>query len=152
MNAQTQRRGCVVGTCLIADSTFPPGILTLLSSLVVVAFSFCSYSSVHPRQLFQLQSALARNARMSLFSRFSVASLLIAMAAASGETCYYPDGETVSTDIACDSGTTYSSCCPSDSFCLSNGLCSTGGITTRASCTDKTWASDECASVCTNSE
>ncbi|KAK5112849.1 hypothetical protein LTR85_011076 [Meristemomyces frigidus] len=61
--------------------------------------------------------------------------------------CYYPDGETLSTDIPCNTSASVSSCCSSDAWCLDNGLCFGAGVTSRGSCTDKDWG-DGCAQYC----
>lgn len=78
----------------------------------------------------------------------AVASLLLR--AVSAQTCYYPDGLTPSDDIPCNSNAAASSCCPTGSFCMDNGLCFGGGVVSRASCSDQSWASAECAQYCTD--
>ena len=88
---------------------------------------------------------------MPLFTRRALlpaATLFIAITNA--QTCYYPDGKSIATDIPCDPNAPASSCCGKDSFCLTDGLCYGGGIVTRGSCTDKTWNSAACAAYCTD--
>ncbi|THW47840.1 hypothetical protein D6D25_04281, partial [Aureobasidium pullulans] len=88
---------------------------------------------------------------MSFLNRLrvlAVASLLLR--AVSAQTCYYPDGLTPSDDIPCNSNAATSSCCPTGSFCMDNGLCFGGGVVSRASCSDQSWASAECAQYCTD--
>lgn len=52
--------------------------------------------------------------------------------------CWYPDGETPSPDIPCDTNGHTSACCGADNFCLNNGLCF-GPVLSRGSCTDRSW-------------
>lgn len=61
--------------------------------------------------------------------------------------CYYPDGETLAPDVACNSSASVSSCCGSGSWCLDNGLCYDSGVVSRGSCTDKSWG-EGCAQYC----
>ncbi|KAM5343480.1 hypothetical protein ACJ41O_012017 [Fusarium nematophilum] len=64
--------------------------------------------------------------------------------------CYYPNGVEAE-DFPCDPGADESVCCGGGlgSVCLSNKLClGADGNTVRGSCTDKNWASAECAMYC----
>jgi len=87
---------------------------------------------------------------LSLRQAFSAAILLIFLSAQQGraQSCYYPDGETLSEDVVCDATGADSACCPSNSFCLAGGLCVAGGVVSRGSCTDQTWGSPACAGYC----
>lgn len=66
-------------------------------------------------------------------------------------TCYWPDGNATSTDYApCNYGTT-SMCCDTanNDICTPEGLCLYHKTSyTRDACTDSTWASPNCVSVC----
>lgn len=87
---------------------------------------------------------------MSFFNCVGHAILAVTplIAFATAQTCYFPDGQTVSTDVPCNTTATASSCCPSDSFCMDNGLCFGSGIVSRGSCTDQSWESEECSGYC----
>ncbi|CEI61139.1 unnamed protein product [Fusarium venenatum] len=64
--------------------------------------------------------------------------------------CYYPNGIEAN-DFPCDPGADESTCCGGGlgTVCLSNKLyIGTDGNTLRGSCTDKNWASPECAMYC----
>lgn len=64
--------------------------------------------------------------------------------------CYYPNGVEAN-DFPCDPDADESVCCSGGlgTVCLSNKLCiGADGNTLRGSCTDKSWASPECAMFC----
>ncbi|KAG8671799.1 hypothetical protein FPOAC2_05157 [Fusarium poae] len=64
--------------------------------------------------------------------------------------CYYPNGIEAN-DFPCDPDAKNSVCCGGGlgTVCLSNKLCiGADGNTLRGSCTDKNWASPECAMYC----
>ncbi|RGP65475.1 hypothetical protein FSPOR_7272 [Fusarium sporotrichioides] len=64
--------------------------------------------------------------------------------------CYYPNGIEAN-DFPCDPDAEESVCCSGGlgTVCLSNKLCiGADGNTLRGSCTDKNWASPECAMFC----
>jgi hypothetical protein len=64
--------------------------------------------------------------------------------------CYYPNGIEAN-DFSCDPDAEESVCCSGGlgTVCLSNKLCiGADGNTLRGSCTDKNWASPECAMFC----
>ncbi|KAH7121730.1 hypothetical protein B0J13DRAFT_512381 [Dactylonectria estremocensis] len=64
--------------------------------------------------------------------------------------CYYPNGDKAS-DFPCDPDADESVCCGGGlgSVCMSNKLClGSNGNTVRGSCTEKDWASSECAMYC----
>ncbi|SPJ85628.1 uncharacterized protein FTOL_11409 [Fusarium torulosum] len=64
--------------------------------------------------------------------------------------CYYPNGIEAD-DSPCDPDAKESVCCSGGlgTVCLSNKLCiGADGNTMRGSCTDKNWASPECAMLC----
>ncbi|KAK0659672.1 hypothetical protein DIS24_g3870 [Lasiodiplodia hormozganensis] len=65
-------------------------------------------------------------------------------------TCYYPDGNTISDDVPCDSSAEQSACCGSGATCMMNGLCLNYGLFSRGSCTDSSWESDACPQQCTD--
>ncbi|KAK4178914.1 hypothetical protein QBC36DRAFT_90998 [Triangularia setosa] len=67
--------------------------------------------------------------------------------------CYYPNGRLATTDSPCDPDAEHSICCfngsPHGKACLANKMCeSPDGKIIRGSCTDRTWASPECAKLC----
>jgi hypothetical protein len=70
------------------------------------------------------------------------------LSVAHAQTCYYPDGKSISTDVPCNPDAPQSACCGSDEFCLADGLCYGGGLVTRGSCTDQSWGG-ACAQYCT---
>lgn len=89
-----------------------------------------------------------------------VALLLLQYISPATATCYYPNGGTAN-DVPCNSETDESTCCGTGYACFGISsqyyLCkSTGdeiqksGASTyvRGSCTDKTWRSGNCPSVC----
>ncbi|PVI04965.1 hypothetical protein DM02DRAFT_651136 [Periconia macrospinosa] len=76
-------------------------------------------------------------------------------------TCYFPDGSSVQ-DTPCNTGSTNSTCCSLGYACLSNHICAltdqvpadsakSSPPFVRASCTDRSWTSPECPSLCLNS-
>ncbi|KAI0021547.1 hypothetical protein F4780DRAFT_737812 [Xylariomycetidae sp. FL0641] len=89
---------------------------------------------------------------------------LVSLAGADEVACYAPDGVTLGNNesfVPCNKlGITqtgvYSSCCRLDGdpaqrdLCATTGLCLNGGVIYREYCTDKTWKSPACVSVCTD--
>ena len=70
-------------------------------------------------------------------------------------TCFYPNGDTTSKQIPCNSGGT-SVCCDQNWYCLSNGLCVDSRYENfqrvlRGSCTDK-GGGGNCPTYCTKSK
>ena len=107
-------------------------------------------------------AAPAPTAPSTYLSRRSVLCILLLLlslfsVALTDQTCYYPDGRTIARmDKPCNAGPGPSACCGpqadgSQAHCLSNGLCLTDLKVSRGSCTDASWNSSECASVCTKS-
>ncbi|TKA73347.1 hypothetical protein B0A55_06791 [Friedmanniomyces simplex] len=47
--------------------------------------------------------------------------------------CYYPDGQSLAPDIACNASASESACCSAESQCLDNGLCFSHGLLSRGS-------------------
>ncbi|EXJ84616.1 hypothetical protein A1O3_05286 [Capronia epimyces CBS 606.96] len=87
---------------------------------------------------------------MALLVRLLVTCLLLREATA---TCYFPDGNVSSLDVACNPDAVDSFCCYSHQACLSNKLCLTGvedGVNqyARGTCTDHTWQSGACPDFC----
>lgn len=120
--------------------SYPPS--SFISSLNLLREPF-------DQSVFTVEISISISANMSFFTilrSLPVVCLLLSVAAA--QTCYYPDGLTVSQDIPCNTDASASSCCPSDSFCMDNGLCFGGGVVSRASCTDQSWESEQCADYC----
>jgi hypothetical protein len=87
--------------------------------------------------------------------------LLAVLVAPATPICYYPDGSVAPQDVPCTDLTTQASCCGQGYACLglpSNFfLCEATGDEikkpgasryVRGSCTDKTWRSSNCPSVC----
>ncbi len=68
---------------------------------------------------------------------------------AAGAQCYYPDGS-ISDDIPCRDPT--SACCSATSYCLTNGYCLSDLQVIRSSCTDQTWQSPDCPTLCIRGE
>jgi hypothetical protein len=83
-----------------------------------------------------------------------VTFLLIAHSGESGNICYYPNGDTMGTDVPCDPDAPVTQCCGSRSACLTNGLCALEatddiGISyARGTCTDRSWSSPLCPQQC----
>jgi hypothetical protein len=79
-----------------------------------------------------------------------VTFLLIAHLGESGNICYYPNGDTMGTDVPHDPDAPVTQCCGSRSVCLTNGLCAleaaddTGISYARGTCTDRSWSSPLC--------
>ncbi|KAL7934403.1 hypothetical protein V8C35DRAFT_302496 [Trichoderma chlorosporum] len=68
--------------------------------------------------------------------------------------CYYPDGSP-SSNFPCDPNAQQSACCGGGlgATCLSNKLCqSNDGNIIRGSCSDKNWASPQCANFCLSAD
>ena len=69
-------------------------------------------------------------------------------------TCYFPSGNVVDSDTACNPNALVSSCCYDNQACLSNGLCVSDphdpakARLHRGTCTDKTWKSGNCVRQC----
>ncbi|OCK76776.1 hypothetical protein K432DRAFT_136058 [Lepidopterella palustris CBS 459.81] len=66
--------------------------------------------------------------------------------------CFFPSGA-LSSEQPCDTSASQSVCCAAGFYCLGNGLCQDPRYSDplrllRGSCTDETWKSPECASVC----
>jgi len=87
--------------------------------------------------------------------QISILILSLIHYAKSGNICYYPNGETMGTDVPCDPDAPFTQCCPSRDTCLSNGLCALqstdndSGISyARGTCTDPTWTSPLCPQHC----
>ncbi|CAI6336669.1 unnamed protein product [Periconia digitata] len=79
---------------------------------------------------------------------------------AAATACYAPNGAIVQ-DTPCSTTSTHSTCCRLGYACLSNNLCAltshappefaeNSPTLLRSSCTDKSWASEDCPSMCTN--
>jgi hypothetical protein len=96
----------------------------------------------------------------ALRTTIGVTYLLGELAGLAGAVCYYPDGS-VAQDIPCTDDTTQSTCCGTGYACLglssSFYLCAATGDEldkpgasqyVRGSCTDKSWRSGNCPSVC----
>lgn len=85
--------------------------------------------------------------RCSLSAPTSVALVLILRSVLA--VCYFPNGEVSDNDyIPCPNS---KACCPTDAYCLSNGLCWTAlNFLFRASCSDQSWTSPDCAKYCLN--
>lgn len=73
--------------------------------------------------------------------------------------CYNDDGQVALNDTACNSNLKESMCCRRYWTCLNNGLCSNQNTTelddfptslARATCTDRTWESQQCPRFCLN--
>lgn len=99
----------------------------------------------------------------------TLALLVNAIAAdASSAKCYYPNGDYQPLDTPCNPHAKESNCCAPDDICLSNGLCYRANINRlhrgvsephtliespltgpSQSCTDPTFSSDSCTSICT---
>ncbi|KAF1830908.1 hypothetical protein BDW02DRAFT_650312 [Decorospora gaudefroyi] len=66
--------------------------------------------------------------------------------------CFYPDGRNATDLHVCLPDAAVSHCCRSSDSCLSNGMCFSSGLGSivRRACTDKTWKSQECPRICTD--
>ncbi|SMR43107.1 unnamed protein product [Zymoseptoria tritici ST99CH_1A5] len=87
----------------------------------------------------------------SLRSPTVVNHLLLALhlARLASSTCYFPDGTIERNHTPCNTSTSISACCRTDSLCINDGLCLDGANAYRGSCTDKGWSSD-CPAYCRN--
>ncbi|KAF3404165.1 hypothetical protein DPV78_002765 [Talaromyces pinophilus] len=79
---------------------------------------------------------------------------LLAPSAEASRQCYFPNHKLAVNDTACTAGSV-SVCCQQGAACLDNGLCylpsaSAAGGFIRGSCTDQTWASQDCPQYCTD--
>ncbi|KAF2271176.1 hypothetical protein CC78DRAFT_528091 [Lojkania enalia] len=87
----------------------------------------------------------------SLICPLAVAALVSSSLA---QTCYFPNGNVVPSDTACNPNALVSACCFDGQACLSNGLCvsdphdETLARTHRGTCTDKNWKSGNCPRHC----
>ncbi|KJX98585.1 hypothetical protein TI39_contig403g00011 [Zymoseptoria brevis] len=75
--------------------------------------------------------------------------LALHLAQSVSSTCYYPDGTIERNHTPCNTSTSISACCRTDSLCINDGLCLDGANAYRGSCTDKSWSSD-CPAYCRN--
>ncbi|KAL1796816.1 hypothetical protein ACET3X_005356 [Alternaria dauci] len=73
-------------------------------------------------------------------------------------TCYFPNGNVVDSDTACNPNAIVSSCCYDNQACLSNGLCVSDPHDPvkaryhRGTCTDQAWKSGNCVRQCLDIE
>lgn len=67
------------------------------------------------------------------------------------QSCYFPNGSRAPADVPCSSDE-FTFCCRHNDICMSNGVCLHSGhqpyTISRGSCTDKSWKSGNCPSVC----
>lgn len=86
--------------------------------------------------------------RRTLFGGAIFASLITAAQAAG--TCFYPDGITTAPNhTPCNSTVSESACCDPLDVCTTSGVClGRTGFNYRGSCTDSTWQSGLCPSIC----
>ena len=86
-----------------------------------------------------------------------LSSILLLELVASAQPCYNHDGSIVVNDTACSPELKNSFCCGPGWTCLDNGICSNHNTTDlthqeagqqRASCTDRTFESDQCPQFC----
>ena len=67
--------------------------------------------------------------------------------------CFFPNGDVDNLSFPCNPNSSQSSCCVRGESCLSSGYCyGPTGTIYRASCTDPSFRSRECASLCVNSK
>jgi|SRR5690242_18777469 len=71
--------------------------------------------------------------------------------------CYFPNGDKVNSDTACNPDALVSACCYDNQACLSNGLCVSDphdpvkARLHRGTCTDANWKSGNCPRQCLGS-
>jgi hypothetical protein len=113
---------------------------------------FVAYMS--PWSITTIRSTFAFSSVTLHFLVSVVTFLLIAHLGESGNICYYPNGDTMGTDVPCDPDAPVTQCCGSRSACLTNGLCvleaadDTGISYARGTCTDRSWSSPYCPQQC----
>ncbi|KAH7127025.1 hypothetical protein B0J11DRAFT_292115 [Dendryphion nanum] len=89
---------------------------------------------------------------MQNFMVLAIIPTLLAIVGA--ENCYFPNGNTVPSDHACNPNALVSACCFDGQACLSNGLCASNPNDEtlkrfhRGTCTDKAWKSGNCPRQC----
>lgn len=97
--------------------------------------------------------SLTRRRKMHLLPWFL--ATLPPMAAASGQNCYWPNGDTATELMACSvaSGNDAAACCYAFHYCMTNGLClsPTEGTWYRGGCTDDQYQKTGCPQVCEKS-
>ena len=90
--------------------------------------------------------------KMHALARFATA--LACSATALAQQCYFPDGDKVASDTACNPNALVSACCYDNQACLSNGLCVSDphdpvkARLHRGTCTDASWKSGNCPREC----
>lgn len=111
--------------------TSAPG--RLLSSLLL----FCQYQ--------RFQAGVALMSSPSILALVIVFFYTTLITAQEGQ-CFLPDGTVAFGDRPC--GPAPAQCC--SGTCLSNGLCFNEGanLLSRSSCTDSTWTSSVCTTIC----
>jgi hypothetical protein len=63
--------------------------------------------------------------------------------------CYFPDGTIFYGGMACLTNGTNSMCCASGDACTTSGWClGSSGYLYRGGCTDRSWTSNACMSIC----
>jgi hypothetical protein len=63
--------------------------------------------------------------------------------------CYFPDGTVFDGGISCLTNGTNSMCCASGDVCTTSGWClGSSGYLYRGGCTDRSWISNACMSIC----
>ncbi|EDU49956.1 hypothetical protein A1F94_010439 [Pyrenophora tritici-repentis] len=88
----------------------------------------------------------------------TIVPVLLAYSSAVFATCYFPNGNVVDSDTACNPNALVSSCCYDNQACLSNGLCVSDphdpakARLHRGTCTDKSWKSGNCVRQCLDTE
>ncbi|KAF2738372.1 hypothetical protein EJ04DRAFT_541325 [Polyplosphaeria fusca] len=81
-------------------------------------------------------------------------SAILALLTTSSADCFFPNGNVVPSDTACNPNAIVSACCFDGQACLSNGLCvsdphnETLARLHRGTCTDQQWKSGNCPRQC----
>ncbi|KAJ4340223.1 hypothetical protein N0V95_007543 [Ascochyta clinopodiicola] len=86
--------------------------------------------------------------------RARLATLLACAATVFAQKCFFPNGNEVTSDTACNPNALVSACCYDNQACLSNGLCVSDphdpvkARLHRGTCTDADWKSGNCPRHC----
>ncbi|PWY92875.1 hypothetical protein BO70DRAFT_20690 [Aspergillus heteromorphus CBS 117.55] len=88
---------------------------------------------------------------LTTLTTLTTLTLLLLLTPATARECYFPDGSVATENVPC-SNATDAACCGRNDICLSNNLCMDVAeqpyVLSRGGCTDSTWESDSCPSVC----
>lgn len=145
-----QRHSITAGDRQFCFPNTPSRSISLPIHRIIFLFLFlflCIFALFSTMRMSQPLSAL--QAFLIFLNLRSIASSALSQQA----TCYYPNGDVATEDFACFLDQEQSACCGRGSICEATGLCKVAGSIgvsdlVRGSCTDKTWTSPECITIC----